>query len=325
MTITVEPVINEPALLVSGDTKALVLADIHLGIEWGLYRCGFSIPSQIEQRLERIMKLVEQEDPDRIVLLGDVKHNVPQVSWQERDEIPYFIGSLAEKATVDIFPGNHDGGIEFLLPTDSDVNVYSARGDIIDGVGYFHGHTWPSVELLSAEHLIVAHNHPTVRFTDAMGYSVVEQVWIRARLEREVLAAHFKSADLSPGSEAWSNPDVVVVPAFNELCGGVAFNESVRDDLLGPIFSSGALDIDNSDIYLLDGTYLGILKNIRKLEETQSDRSRNWKSSKNRINKRKKDSRSSKSKESSLKKNTAKGNSKNGTTTKGTATKEAEK
>ncbi|MEL4304291.1 metallophosphoesterase [Methanococcoides sp. LMO-2] len=274
MTITVEPVVNEPALVVNSDTKALVLADIHLGIEWDLYRSGFSIPSQIEQRLERIMALVEQEEPDRIVLLGDVKHNVPQVSWQERDEIPYFIGSLSEKATVDIFPGNHDGGIEFLLPPDSDVNVYPARGDVIDGVGYFHGHTWPSVELLSAEHVIVAHNHPTVRFTDSMGYSVVEQVWIRARFEREVLAGHFKSADLSEESDAWSDPDVVVVPAFNELCGGVAFNESMLDDLLGPIFSSGALDIDHSDVYMLDGTYLGMLKNIRKLEETRSDRGR---------------------------------------------------
>lgn len=275
MTITVEPVINEPALLVSDDTKALVLADIHLGIEWDLFRSGFSIPSQMERRLERIIGLVDQEKPDRIVLLGDIKHNVPQVSWQERDEIPYFIGSLAERAVVDIFPGNHDGGIEFLLPPDHDINIYSPRGAVIDGVGYFHGHTWPSVDLLSAEHVIVAHNHPTVRFTDAMGYSVVEQVWIRARFEREVLADHFKSADLSPESDAWSDPDVVVVPAFNELCGGVAFNESVRDDLLGPIFSSGALELDHSDIYLLDGTYLGILKNIRKLEETRSDRSRN--------------------------------------------------
>ncbi|WP_440951622.1 metallophosphoesterase [Methanococcoides sp. FTZ1] len=292
MSITVEPVINEPALVVTSDTKALVLADIHLGIEWDLYRSGFSIPSQIEQRLERIMALVDQVEPDRIVLLGDVKHNVPQVSWQERDEIPYFIGKLAERATVDIFPGNHDGGIEFLLPPESDVNIYPARGDIIDGVGYFHGHTWPSLELLSAEHVIVAHNHPTVRFTDAMGYSVVEQVWIRARFEREVLADHFRSADLSEESDGWSDPDVVVVPAFNELCGGVAFNESMLDDLLGPIFSSGALDIDHSDIYLLDGTYLGILKNIRKLEETQSGRGRSKGGRGKRTNKNKRDNRS---------------------------------
>ncbi|MGM0770370.1 MAG: metallophosphoesterase [Halobacteriota archaeon] len=294
MTITVEPVINEPALVVNSDTKALVLADIHLGIEWDLYRSGFSIPSQIEQRLDRILALVEQERPDRIVLLGDVKHNVPQVSWQERDEIPYFIGALAEKAAVDIFPGNHDGGIEFLLPPDSDVNVYPARGDVIDGVGYFHGHTWPSVELLSAEHVIVAHNHPTVRFTDVMGYSVVEQVWIRTRFEREVLADHFRSADLSEESESWSDPDVVVVPAFNELCGGVAFNESMLDDLLGPIFSSGALDIDHSDVYMLDGTYLGMLKNIRKLEETQSGRGRTKSSRSKRENRKDRVSRSKK-------------------------------
>ena len=125
-----------------------------------------------------------------------------------------------------------------------------------------------------------------------MGYSVVEQVWIRARFEREVLAGHFKSADLSEESDSWSDPDVVVVPAFNELCGGVAFNESMLDDLLGPIFSSGALDIDHADVYMLDGTYLGMLKNIRKLEETQSDRSRSKGGRSKRDNKKSRASRS---------------------------------
>ncbi|MDA0524413.1 metallophosphoesterase [Methanococcoides alaskense] len=269
MEISVDPIIDEPALVVSGEFTSLVLADIHLGIEWDLYKSGFSIPSQIEQRLERIMGLVEQTSPDHIILLGDIKHNVPQVSWQERDEIPYFISTLAEQATVDIFPGNHDGGLEFLLPKGCDIKLHSPRGTIIDGVGYFHGHTWPAVEILSAEKIIVAHNHPTVRFTDALGYSVVEQVWLKTHFKKEVFVEHFKSSSFDQDSANWADPEVLVVPAFNELCGGVAFNESVRDDLLGPIFSSGAVELDNSEIYLLDGTFLGILKNIRKLEETK--------------------------------------------------------
>jgi len=90
MAIEITPIINEPALIVSNSTRALVIADIHLGMEWDLYRSGFSIPSQMDQRLVRIRGYAEQSDPDRIILLGDVKHNVPQISWQERDELPYF-------------------------------------------------------------------------------------------------------------------------------------------------------------------------------------------------------------------------------------------
>jgi uncharacterized protein len=59
------------------------------------------------------------------------------------------------------------------------------------------------------------------------------------------------------------------MPAFNELCGGVPFNESTQEDLLGPAFSSGVIELESAEIYLLDGTRLGIIKNIRKLQHTR--------------------------------------------------------
>ena len=108
----ITPIIEEPALIVTNTEISLVVADIHLGIEWDLYRSGINLPSQMEERLDRILGYIQANSPDRVILLGDVKHNVPQVSWQEKDEIPRFLETLAEYAHVDIFPGNHDGGIE---------------------------------------------------------------------------------------------------------------------------------------------------------------------------------------------------------------------
>ncbi|WP_340820815.1 metallophosphoesterase [Methanolobus sp. WCC4] len=269
MTIKIDPIIDEPALVVSNETKALVIADVHLGIEWDLYRSGFSIPSRMKYGLERVLAYIKQVSPDRIILLGDVKHNVPQISWQERDEIPYFLSTLSDHAIVDIFPGNHDGGIEYLLPDDGDINVHPVRGSVIENVGYFHGHTWPDPKLLNAEYIITAHNHPTIRLTDSLGFAMVEQSWIRTRLDLQVLQGHFTSLELSKENGNWNDPELIVVPSFNELCGGVAFNESMHDDLLGPLFSSKGVDIDNAQAYLLDGTQLGKLKNIRKLEESK--------------------------------------------------------
>lgn len=269
MAIEIVPLIDEPALVVSNETKALVIADVHLGIEWDLYRSGFSIPSRMKYGLERIIRYIEQVSPDRIILLGDVKHNVPQISWQERDEIPYFLSVLSDHATVEIFPGNHDGGIEYLLPEGKDINVHSVRGSVIEDVGYFHGHTWPDPALLKAQYIITAHNHPTIRLTDSLGYAMVEQSWIRTRLNLPVLQEHFTSLELGKDNGSWNDPELIIVPSFNELCGGVAFNESMHDDLLGPLFSSKGVDIDNAEAYLLDGTQLGKLKNIRKLEESK--------------------------------------------------------
>ena len=42
------------------------------------------------------------------------------------------------------------GGIELLFNRQKDIMVHSARGAVLDGVGYFHGHTWPAPELLVA-------------------------------------------------------------------------------------------------------------------------------------------------------------------------------
>ncbi|MDY9924856.1 metallophosphoesterase [Methanosarcina sp.] len=262
------PILEEPVLTATNTETALVIADIHLGIEWDLYRSGINLPSRMKDRLDRILGYIQTVSPDRVVLLGDIKHNIPQVSWQEKDEIPHFLEKLAEYTHVDILPGNHDGGIEFLFSRQKDIKIHSARGTVLDGIGYFHGHTWPAPELLTASHVIVAHNHPTIRFTDTFGYSIVEPAWIRTKFKAEAFKERFGNLDFENGYD-WVDPEVFIMPAFNELCGGVPFNESTQEDLLGPVFSSGGIELENAEVYLLDGTRLGQIRNIRKLQHTK--------------------------------------------------------
>ncbi len=267
MNIQIEPIINEPALLVSGKTTSLVVGDIHLGIEWDLYRSGVTIPSQMEAQLVHLLGLIRKHQPHRLILLGDIKHNVPQISWQERDEIPRFFEALTELVQVDLLPGNHDGGIEFLLPESENITIHPSRGAVIDNVGYFHGHTWPDAKILGEEYVIMAHNHPTVRFTDPLGYSISEPVWIRTSFIGSEIQKHFNKIGMN--IDHVSDTELIIVPVFNELCGGIAFNEARDDDLLGPVFSARTVEVNNARVYLLDGTYLGLLKNIRKLEDTR--------------------------------------------------------
>ncbi|MBA1341323.1 MAG: hypothetical protein C5S40_04215 [ANME-2 cluster archaeon] len=300
MPAALEPLVDEPGLVIENTIRVLVVADIHLGIEWDLGNSGIVIPSQSGRRLEKIMEYIDAAAPERVVLLGDVKHNVPRISWQEREEVPQFLESIAKRVSVDIVPGNHDGDMEFLvrriLPG-LGVTLQPARGFVLDGVGYFHGHTWPDPVLLSCDHIVMAHNHPTIRFTDPLGSSNAEPAWIRTRLNRKVLEAHFKS---KAGDLPWSDPEVVVMPAFCQLCGGVAFNESLHDDLLGPVFSSGAVELDRAQAYLLDGTRLGKLGDLRRLgitkkrPDTRSKRSKRTRSkrSTNSTNRHDKESRS---------------------------------
>jgi metallophosphoesterase superfamily enzyme len=56
--------------------------------------------------------------------------------------------------------------------------------------------------------------------------------------------------------------EAIVVPAFNELCGGMPVND-VRARFLGPLFDEELVRVDDAAIHLLDGTHLGRLRDIR--------------------------------------------------------------
>ncbi len=263
----ISPLLNEPALVVENTFKTLVIADVHLGIEWELYQSGFSIPSQVEKRKMRIHDYIIKVKPERIVLLGDIKHNVPITSWQERQEVPGFLKELSAFAHLDIVPGNHDGDIEELIP--ENVTLHGMRGFVLDDVGYFHGHTWPDVELFSASHVVMSHNHPTIRFTDTLGHGVSEEVWIRTYFIEKAIKEHY-------GEIKWSSPEVIIMPAFNELCGGIPFNESIHEELLGPVFANHAIELEKARAFLLDGTDLGTVGSIKKLGITRVRRNKKW-------------------------------------------------
>ncbi|MCE8423854.1 MAG: metallophosphoesterase, partial [Candidatus Methanoperedens sp.] len=225
------------------------------------YYSGISIPSQIEIRIKRIREFIKNVVPDRIVLLGDIKHNVPETSWQERQEVPAFLTELASSAPVDIVPGNHDGDIENLIP--DNVTVHGMRGFLLDGVGYFHGHTWPDAYILGASNVVISHNHPTIRLTDPLGHSVSEQVWIRTHFIEKAIKEHFGECVY------WMDPEIIIMPAFNELCGGIPFNESEQEELLGPVFANHAVELEMARVFLLDGTDMGTIGGLKKLGITR--------------------------------------------------------
>jgi putative SbcD/Mre11-related phosphoesterase len=236
-------------ILVERELKVLVAADLHLGLEYELWLGGISIPSQTDGILKRLKAAVSEQKPDRLVLLGDVKHNVPRTSWQERQEVPAFLKSLSEEVRVLIVPGNHDAGLTDMAPVGTEVK--SAEGFVLDGVGYFHGHTWPSQDVFRARLLLTAHLHPAVRLKDPLGCGSSRRVWVRNKASPESLRRQYRCK--LPAR------DLIVVPAFNDLCGGLPLNEP-REEVRGPVMAMS--DMMQARITLLDGTDLGTLREI---------------------------------------------------------------
>lgn len=259
----ISPVFDAPLLLSEGDKRVLVASDIHIGLEHELMLGGITIPSQTDKILSRMLEYLRAIKPDRLVLLGDVKHNVPKTSWRERREIPKFLADLSSFADVDIVPGNHDSDLADMAPPG--IRMHPSTGFVLDRIGYFHGHTWPDERmLLRADRLVAGHLHPAVRLEDPLGHATVRPVWVKAQLLTGVAAEHYA---LSAGS--LSDREIIIAPAFNHLCGGLALNEPM-DDPHGPLMAM--VDWDSAQIYLLDGTQLGTLLEIRSALSTRPGR-----------------------------------------------------
>jgi len=124
--------------------------------------------------------------------------------------------------------------------------------------GLVHGHAWPSPELVKAKLLISAHNHPAVEFHDELGARTIEPAWLRCKLDPSKLPEKLRRA---AGNSA---PNLLVMPAFSELVTGAAVNRAVPKELIGPIFKSGAARIEDADVYLIDGTCLGAVRDLGK-------------------------------------------------------------
>jgi uncharacterized protein len=247
---TVEPVRGRPALLVTPagrGTPWLVVADLHLGLGEG----DRALPPAPEGRPEAMAATLREAARETgargIVVAGDVKHPILGTPRALRPAIfRFFSEVLADGLTVDIVLGNHDVGLVPALPRE--VEVHSAAGLLRDGVGVFHGHRWPSAEVLAAERLVAGHLHPGVRFASA-GESASGKLacWVRAEFPPEPpknRRRRFRASEL------------IVLPAYHPLAGREALNREKprrsRSFLFGRFLGEGT-----ARAYLLDGTDVG--------------------------------------------------------------------
>jgi len=271
-----------PALLLTnGSERVLVVADLHIGWEVSLAQKGIHVPSQTPKLLEKMIQLIKATTPTSIVFLGDVKHAVRKVELEEWRDVPEFFQKIGELVKdIQVVPGNHDGNLEAL--TTPNVTIHPSSGFALwNRIALLHGHAWPKAELLGCETMVMAHLHPVVTFVDELGFRMVRQVWVKAKIEGKELAhALFKHMNIKSGKAVKEevkkrfgfdlvNQQCVVIPSFNDNLGGRSVNrrgedQSAKRTLIGPVLRS-SVDLDSAELYLLDGTYLGTVKHLRSL------------------------------------------------------------
>jgi putative SbcD/Mre11-related phosphoesterase len=274
-----------PALLYEKKkTKALVIADLHIGWEVSLAEEGIHVPSQTKKLTERTLQLIKKYKPTTLILLGDIKHTIAKAELEEWKDIPEFFETIAKHVpTINIILGNHDGNLEPLLP--EKVETQASTGMVFGDIGLFHGHAWPSPELLKCHTLIMGHIHPTITFQDPLGFRITRQVWVKANCNNKQLAKSILQ-NLNINTEKNEDPickfqkhfktkiktsHIIIMPSFNDFLGGYPINrestlkKSKMAQLLGPILRSGVINLKEAEIYLLDGTFLGTISQLKNL------------------------------------------------------------
>ncbi len=239
---------NGPAVVISGDERVLVIADLHFGIESDLDRHGIHVPSRSEERLERVMTCVGSARPDLLLLLGDVKHTVPGTTRQEFRELPGILDALRSETVVRVIPGNHDPGIARFL---DDRELLPAAGTVIDGVAYLHGHAAPAAEALGR--LVVAgHHHPVASLRDSVGCSLRAPAYLLGEVDEQALGIGRND------QSGQGDTRVLLVPAFNEYAGYDLLLTMKKP--FSPL--SRCIRKESAEVFLADGTYVCRLEEL---------------------------------------------------------------
>lgn len=247
------PIPGEAALRLppeGGRPAELVLADLHLGLgEFGAGGTGLAA-DEARSMARRLIRAARGARAEGLLVVGDFKHPIVGVPRPVRPMIEEFCAALrAADLRLAIIPGNHDGDLGRHLPPE--VERLPAGGLRRGSVALFHGHARPDPGVLDgARTLIVGHLHPGYRLAGGeMPDTGKRRCWLRTEMPGPIPG----TAAPAPAPAPWS---VIVLPAYNPLCGIEALNQGSprrSRSFLWRRFLLGG----RSRAYLLDGTDLG--------------------------------------------------------------------
>jgi len=239
---------SEPALVLENDKKNLVISDLHIGFEhkFSSNKISNSKNSSVNDIISNVKKIIKRENPDALILLGDIKSSIQNITKSEWNDVPYFFEELNSLEII-LIPGNHDANITRLIP--NNVTLISSKGMIIDDVLLTHGHTMPSKNYSNVNNIIMGHIHPV--YFDENSLLNGERIWISIKTDK---------SKIFPSAKGKIN--ITIVPSFNPYF--YATEKRYYKKSISPIIEK-IKDSAIAKIATLDGTIIGnesIIKQI---------------------------------------------------------------
>lgn len=232
----IEIIDSLPALYI-GEIDAVIIADLHLGIEGILAEQGIFVPKR--QFSEIISKIKQLFIADNIIIVGDLKHEFSDTTYHEYKEVSDLLKLLSDHfKRIYIVKGNHDNYIERVAKKFAIVERELLFNDVYL---FFHGHKMP---LKDARFKILAHEHPAVVFYNSVG-------------AREKIPCFL------------IGHNDVILPAFSTIVSHSAVNLLPRENLLSPYLRE-RVDIDKFRVVgIAEGMKLNFpsLQNLKTISQ----------------------------------------------------------
>ena len=148
------------------EKSVLVLADLHLGYEEHLNEQGVLVPrvqlKEIMKDLKEIFKKIKYVE--KIIILGDLKHEFGTISSQEWKDVKEILDFLKKKARkILLIKGNHDTILEPLAKR-KELKVVDYFKE--EGICFLHGNKFVPNFLKETRILVLGHRHPAVILSD---------------------------------------------------------------------------------------------------------------------------------------------------------------
>lgn len=239
--VTTRPSINRPALIVEGEQRGIVVTDLHIGFENEFFRNNINIGKNTatDEIFSGLTEILDLENPDYLLLLGDVKSSIKTISKIEWNEIPRFLEKSSSKADTILVPGNHDANIQKLVPPS--IRMTNPFGIIIENILFTHGHTMPPDSFAGVDKIVMGHIHPV--FFDDESVLNGQRVWVSIKSEKDQI---FPSAS--------GKIEIIIVPSFNRYF--YATHKNTYKKSISPIIQSISR-VESAKIVTLDGTIIG--------------------------------------------------------------------
>jgi uncharacterized protein len=232
---------SKPVLVLIGRKKNIIITDLHIGFESNLASNEIFVGknTSANKAVDELSDIIDLEKPDSLILLGDIKSSIKNISKSEWEEVPLFFEKIRKKCDVVLIPGNHDANIQRLVP--KNISLISSIGMVEENILLTHGHTMPSENFSYVDRIIMGHVHPVFFQEDSVMNG--QRVWVSMKTEKQNIFPD-KSGEI----------EITIIPSFNRYF--YATHKKKYKKSISPIIEK-IKHISSARIITLDGTIIG--------------------------------------------------------------------